>query len=186
MNISELKSPVEALKLLLLSPKLYVTEYFNDLVNQLDIGTTKFQIAVNEKKEKKLLEAADIWRQQIIEEFEKEKKNLMNKLESEYKLDFEMKQQVQNIIKLISEEISSEQKNLSFKEIDDLDKKIYEYSLEMKRKIMDNRCYMVISIATAYNINNRNIESIDLWRNIMPIIRINEGFIDKKGQGLIK
>ena len=60
---------------MLLEPKLYVKKYFEDLINQLDLQTTKFQIENYKKTKEKdrdrnevstnIIEESENWRQLI-------------------------------------------------------------------------------------------------------------------------
>lgn len=190
MNLSELKSQVEDLKLMLLEPKLYVKKYFEDLINQLDIQTIKFKIKKETGDSKdnssKINEDVENWRQLIKKELEQEELELLNKLTSEFKIDAELTQQAENIIKQITEEFSSENHVVSVDRLNKLEEKVYGYSIQIKRNIMSNRCFVVLSKAKAGELKYLNIDSIDLWQNILPIVSIDEGFIDTKGQNFLK
>lgn len=91
MNLSELQIQIDDLKLMLLEPKIFIKSYFEDLINQLDIQTTKFQIEKDEElknimrlqefskrciKEftegtKEYIEEVDNWRPKILKELNK-------------------------------------------------------------------------------------------------------------------
>lgn len=185
MNFTELKSQVEDLKLMLLEPKLYVKKYFEDLINQLDLQTTKFQIEKDRDRNEvstNIIEESENWRQLMLEQLGTEECKLLNKLSSNYQLDFDLSTQAHNIIELITQ-VDSSQNVLSLEEYDELEKKVYDYSYQIKINIMSNQCFVVLnSVSKAYKVKNQNIKSIHLWRNIFPIVRVNGGFIDTNGQ----
>lgn len=104
----------------------------------------------------------------IIDQLEKEEVELLNKLTSEFKLDAELTRQAENIIKLIAEEYSNENHVLSFDRFNELEEKVYEYSIQIERSIMDNRCFVVLNTEIADKFNDVNINSFDLWQNIYP------------------
>lgn len=176
MNSTELQSQVEDLKLMLLEPKLFVKNYFGDLINQFDIQITKFEI----EKNKQIKEIKN-WREPVVEQFQKTESEILANITSEFKLDYNLTVQAENFIKVIEEKLGNKQYSLSLEDFKELENKVYEHSLEIKLSIMGNQCFMVLNDEQASDIADNNIESPDLWGKVFPVIQIKGGFIDKKG-----
>ena len=63
---------------------------------------------------------------------------------------------------------------------------LYETIFDIKRSIMSNQCFVVLNETKSKKINGTKIKSSELWKNIFPIIRIKGGFIDIKGQDILR
>ena len=92
MNSNLIKNQVENLKLMLLSPKLFITKYFDELINQVDIETIKYQI---ERKDDVVIENC---RQFIIDELKKAENESFNRITPEFKLNDELKLTAENFV----------------------------------------------------------------------------------------
>lgn len=69
MQLSEIKNQVKDLQLILIQPKLFITNYFDDLINQVDIQILKFEQKNGAKEDgKDCGKNIDVenWRQLII------------------------------------------------------------------------------------------------------------------------
>lgn len=185
MNSTELKIQIENLRFMLLEPKLIITRYFESLINQLDVKTTKFEIAQTQKNDdtKKVLSEVNNWRQIIVERLEKAESELLKKIIPDFKLNSDMTVEVEKIIKTFIDENEQVHSLVSYK---DLEQNIEEYYFQMQRDIMRNECFMVLNNQLACNATNINIHSFDLWREIMPIIHIDGDFIGRRGQRLLE
>ena len=127
MNKSELNSLIADLKLILYEPRVYCNQYFEDLINQLDIQTTKFEIeerkiniedskSANENM-KKLIDDAKKWSYCIVEQLEQAKSKLLTKISSENNPNLNKIVQVENIIKKFETEfelLSKDTRTINF------------------------------------------------------------------------
>ena len=99
----------------------------------------------------------------------------MSKITTEFKLDLDLKEKVENVIKMYTNN-----------ENDKLEHKVYEYSFSLERALMNNQCFIVLNEKKADSFKNINIESADFWRNILPLVRINGGFIGTLDQSVLE
>ena len=120
MNSNLIKNQVENLKLMLLSPKLFITKYFDELINQVDIETIKYQI------ERKADVVIENYRQFIIGELKKAENESLNRIRPEFKLNDELKLTAENFVQ-------------NYENFNDLKHDLHETSIEMKKIIMGNR-----------------------------------------------
>ena len=196
MELSELRTRVDDLKLMLLSPKLFINKYFDDLINQLDIQTISFEIeGKNIKRFRSIngysnydtvnlsdyIDKINDWRQIIVDELKKVELEFLDRITPDFKLDIELTAQVENVIKIINVEFNNETYNVSTKKYNELFKKVNNYSFQMQEEIMGNQCFMVLSEYITKEIEWSKMKSL-LWRNILPLIRINGAFIKKEHQ----
>lgn len=185
MNLTELQKKVDDLKIMLLEPKLFIKDYFGDLINELDIRTTKFINGEN-KCDESIVNGAEVWREQMVEQLENEETELLNKVSLEFKLDLDFKEQVENL--------SNDLVNLSLEEYNELEKRLYDYSFRMKRDIIGNQCFVVLCDEIASDIydvmgktkNEDKCNQFKFWKKLLPFMQIREGFIDKKGRRLLE
>lgn len=95
-----------------------------------------------------------------------------------------MKVEAENVIKAFTEKIANKHQVISLEEYDQLEQRLYECSFQIKRDILGNRCYIILNKDKTVGLSLGlpfHLESYDAWREILPIIRINDGFIDRKG-----
>ena len=93
MEIKRLKNEINDLKLILLNPKLFINKYFDDIINQLDIRTTEYEIKEQEKSSKRFklnskdsidskakssenVDRINDWRQLIVDELKQAEFNI--------------------------------------------------------------------------------------------------------------
>ena len=184
MNLIELKKRIEELKLILLIPKVFINKYFGDLINQLYVNSTRFELETLkehsklriESRVKKISEILN-WKQKIFNELKKTEEGLLSRITPEFKLDDDLTIKIQNIIEIFEDE----QNLFSIEECNDFEDKVYKYSLQMKEQLLGNQCFIVLSEATIQNIKQIKMKQSYLWRNILPVIQIREGFIGQRG-----
>ena len=92
MEIKRLKNEINE-KVILLNPKLFINKYFDDIINQLDIRTTKYEIKEQEKSSKRFklnnkdsidskakssenVDRINDWRQLIVDELKQAEFNI--------------------------------------------------------------------------------------------------------------
>lgn len=190
MDLADLCAEIEDLELVLLSPKLFIKKYFEDLINLLDIQTTKIdmqqnkRIKVSDGKSNKIsasyVEELENWRQSIVKELEKVESDLLVKITPEFKIDTNLKAQAEDLIKIFKKQDGNEKK------YNDLEPIINECSYRIKRHVMDNQCFLVLSQEMVKKIKDVEINSYDLWNKVMPIIHLTKVFIGRKGSQLYK
>ena len=190
MDSTELKSEIEDLKLMLLDPKLFINKYIDDLINQIDIQSTEYEIKANEKIKKVTtdyevlinIDKFNDWRQRMVEEIRQAELKLLSRITPEYKLNIEEFQ-----IKAFKEDYNNENHNVTSEKYNELKKRVYEYSYLMKQDVMENQCFVVLNQEMTYHaIKNNNLESPYFWSRILPLMHVKEGFIGKKGQRYLK
>ena len=199
MELSELRTRVDDLKLMLLSPKLFINKYFDDLINQLDIQTISFEIeGKNIKRFRSIngysnydtvnlsdyIDKINDWRQLTVDELKHAESESLSKITSDFKLDIELKEKSENLIKIFSEDFNNQQNNIPAKKCNELENKVYEVTVKMQQEMMRNNFFMILKKKSTRNI--RTIESLELWRNILPLIRIKGEFIGQKGQQFLE
>lgn len=175
MELTDLKSQIEDLKLILLDPKLFIIKYFEDLTNQLDIRTTEFEIKENSSEN---IDKVNDWRQRIIDKLKQAELKLLNRITVKFKPDLNMREQSENLIKLFDEEFNNN--DYAFEKFNEFKKKVNDYSYQMQQKLMGNQCFLVLTNKDI--IKCGSIDSPDFCRNVLPIIRVTGGFIGRKGQ----
>ena len=173
MNLTTLRFQIDDLKLMLLDPKLYINKYFDDIINQLDIQTTKYQ---NEEAtdSKEIYNCVENWRQLIIEELKKAENEFLNRITPEFKLNDDLKLKAENILQKFIGELDCDV--LLLENYDSL----YETSLDIKRHIMNNQCFVILNEEMVKSVDTANIKSNYLWENILPMIRINGVFTNEQ------
>ena len=173
MNLTTLRFQIDDLKLMLLDPKLYINKYFDDIINQLDIQTTKYQ---NEEAtdSKEIYNCVENWRQLIIEELKKAENEFLNRITPEFKLNDDLKLKAENILQKFIGELDCDV--LLLENYDSL----YETSFDIKRHIMNNQCFVILNEEIVKSVDTANIKSNYLWENILPMIRINGVFTNEQ------
>ena len=179
MESKVLRTEVDDLKLMLMSPKLFIIKYFDDLINLLDIRTTEAEL----KGKLPIIKIND-WRQLIVDELKQAESESLSKITSDFKLDIELKEKAENLIKIFSEDFNNQQNNIPAKKCNELENKVYEVTVKMQQEMMRNNFFMILKKKSTRNI--RTIESLELWRNILPLIRIKGEFIGQKGQQFLE
>ncbi len=179
------------------NPKLFIKNYFGDLINELDIRTTKYEIEeetranenekVNNEQGNNLKQKIDevrAWRQLIIEKLEKAEHESLERLTTpDFQLDFKLKEQFKEIIKIYEEEeYDKVPENKSTAKYIEFEKKVYEHSNKVKQEILGNKCFFILNIQWSLSLINLNFKSANYWRNIFPLIQVNGAFIGKKEQ----
>lgn len=96
-----------------------------------------------------------------------------------------MKEEIETFIKMITEKMDNKQDLITLEDLNELNHKLNGYFFQLKSDIMRNQCIIVLNDAMAVDVLNRNkeikfLESSDLWRNIIPIVRIYGLFIEIK------
>lgn len=168
----ELKSRVEYLELMMITPKIFIENYFGDLMNQLDVNTLKIEIE-NEKKNDG--NEKETWGKLMLTYLEEAKVHYFTKIASSYKID----SQLENRVRTVIEDFKKHSKNQE--NITELADVIYECFLQMKKAILDHDCFVVLSEDKANGLESANIESYCFWRNILPLVKMKNGLISEKG-----
>ena len=92
MEIKRLKNEINE-KVILLNPKLFINKYFDDIINELDIRTTEYEIKEQEKSSKRFklnskdsidskakssenVDRINDWRQLIVDELKQAEFNI--------------------------------------------------------------------------------------------------------------
>lgn len=174
MELSVLKREIDDLKMIMLRPKLFISNYFEELINQLDISTVKFEIKNAENFDR--INKADDYRHLLIKRF--------NEIQSDLLAHLDIDDDVKEIEIFIEKKIEKldNQKYVSKRLHNSIKKQIEKYSFRLKAKIMANQSIIVLNDRTVEECGKIGIESFDFWKEIMPVLRINGFFMDKKFQ----
>ena len=122
------------------------------------------------------VERVENWRQEILEKLEKSENEILKKITPEFKHDHELKSKIETFM----EKNVSEGHDLSFdKDYESLIAQLYDYSFQIKQKIMDNQCFIILDKKRA-NDSQYCLRERHICNHILPIIQINEWFIGKK------
>lgn len=169
--------------MLLIHPKLFITSYFNAFINQLDIRTLKIEQKNRDENCEQNIEMKD-WRQSMINQLDKIKTELLCSIDGG--LDFDMKQEVEAFIKMVTKKMDHKRDCISLEDFNELKQQVEGYSVQLKSLIMSNQCFIILSKKIAeignYHIDSKssNLENQNKWMEIMPIIHIKGFFIDEK------
>ncbi len=201
MNNAELKLQIEELKLLFSNPKLFIKNYFGDLINEFDIRTTKYEIEqetkkseneeVNNDQENNLTQTIDVvrvWRELMIGQLKNAEQESLQRITHVFLLDFKLKEeQFKEIMKAFEEKKSERiHEDKSLTKCNKLEQILYEHSNLVKKIILGEKCFFILNTQWISNISKLNFGPVNFWSNIFPIIQVNGKYIDKKGQHIWK
>ena len=91
----------------------------------------------------------------------------------------------------VKEEYNNDQEGQSIVKLNDFEKTVSELSLQIKRVIMANQCFIIIEkkkfLGYEFLKNSLiDINKLEFAKEIFPIFRMNDRFYDKKGIELFK
>ena len=123
----DLRSQVNELIMMLEHPKVFITNYFGQLMNHVDLETSKF-IASNNLSMEQALE----WNVAMISKLKESESECLLNIKKDFRFNDNLQTQIQNVIDRFKDEQSI-----------DLEDLVYKSSTEAQQLLLDNKCYLI-------------------------------------------
>ena len=173
------------------------------MINKLDIQTIDFENKRNELMQKNsnistenteiIIKEVNDWGSAMVEQLEKAADEFLARITPDFKIDIDLTKKAADVNKSFKEEYKNDQEGQSIEKLNDFEKTVSELSLQIKRVIMANQCFIIIEKKKflGYEFLKNSLIDIDInklefAKEIFPIFRLNDRFYDKKGIELFK
>ena len=166
----DLKFQVEKLQLAITDPRLFIIDYFSDFINKLDLNTIKFEDN-NED-----IHRVQNWRDAKIIELQTAQTEFLARITKDFEINTNLKHQVYDILDRFNEHVDEDQ----------FEDEVYECLLELQRQVFGNQCFILLNSDMLSKLECNDMDSFDLWEQILPIAHVKEGVISNKGLQLIQ
>lgn len=143
-SVKKLTSELETLKTVLGQPRIWLSNYFSELKNNIDIEFTKF--LAEERSEDETKQATSHY-EEIIDKVVKIEKNCFNNLKTDRINDEEVQMQAEASINKIEQMISSLDSKISSEtDLDLIDTLIYETLLKIQLSLVLNTGLIFLNV----------------------------------------
>ena len=176
--MTDLQKQIEELQLIVISPNVFIENYFNDLTSQLNKAFIKYCIKQNKKANRYFnRKSAAEWKNSLTSSLEEAQSDYISKLTSEYKIERELDNKIWNIVERYEEASGNEQR--VSREFED---EVYNCLAQMKMTLLNNECFLVLNEQILSELNSN---SNKLWKDIFPILKIKNVYIDERNMNFL-